>query len=117
MIFLRSTLREFTAAGIAVFLVLLVDHLHHAADPLPRLRRAAAASRPTRCSSCSVSPRWATFRCCCPHTLFLSVLLTMTRAYRDSEMVVWQSSGLGLAGLVQAGAAVRDADRAAGRRC
>jgi lipopolysaccharide export system permease protein len=29
-------------------------------------------------------------------TLFLSVLLTMTRAYRDSEMVIWQSSGLGL---------------------
>jgi len=29
-------------------------------------------------------------------TLFASVLLTVTRAYRDSEMVVWQSSGLGL---------------------
>ena len=29
-------------------------------------------------------------------TLYLAVLLTMTRAYRDSEMVVWQSSGLGL---------------------
>ena len=27
-------------------------------------------------------------------TLFLAILLTLTRAYRDSEMVVWQSSGL-----------------------
>src|SRR5262245_35961521 len=31
-------------------------------------------------------------------TGFLSVLLTMTRAYRDSEMVVWQTSGLSLIG-------------------
>src|SRR4029077_9458899 len=31
-------------------------------------------------------------------TLFGSVLLTVTRAYRDSEMVVWQGSGIGLFG-------------------
>ena len=29
-------------------------------------------------------------------SLFLSVLLTLTRSYRDSEMVVWFSSGVGL---------------------
>ena len=29
-------------------------------------------------------------------TIFLSVLLTLTRWYRDSEMVVWLSSGLGI---------------------
>lgn len=29
-------------------------------------------------------------------SLFLSVLLTLTRCYRDSEMVVWFSSGIGL---------------------
>jgi lipopolysaccharide export system permease protein len=29
-------------------------------------------------------------------SLFLSVLLTLTRIYRDSEMVVWFSSGIGL---------------------
>jgi lipopolysaccharide export system permease protein len=29
-------------------------------------------------------------------SLFLSVLLTLTRCYRDSEMVVWFSSGVGL---------------------
>src|SRR5262245_11621289 len=29
-------------------------------------------------------------------TLFLAVLIALTRAYRDSEMVVWHTSGLGL---------------------
>ncbi|MGE5522546.1 MAG: LPS export ABC transporter permease LptF, partial [Rhodospirillaceae bacterium] len=29
-------------------------------------------------------------------TLFIAVLMTLTRSYRDSEMVVWFSSGLGL---------------------
>ena len=29
-------------------------------------------------------------------SLFLSVLLTLTRSYRDSEMVVWFSSGMSL---------------------
>src|SRR5512147_1843117 len=29
-------------------------------------------------------------------SLFLSVLLTLTRSYRDSEMVVWFTSGIGL---------------------
>jgi lipopolysaccharide export system permease protein len=34
-------------------------------------------------------------------TLFLSVLLTLTRWHRDSEMVVWFTSGMGLAGWVR----------------
>ncbi len=29
-------------------------------------------------------------------TVFITILLAMTRIYRDSEMVVWQSSGVGL---------------------
>ena len=29
-------------------------------------------------------------------TLFIAVLMTLTRSYRDSEMIVWFSSGLGL---------------------
>ena len=31
-------------------------------------------------------------------SLFISILLTMSRCYRDSEMVVWFSSGVGLTG-------------------
>lgn len=34
-------------------------------------------------------------------TLFLSVLLTLNRSYRDSEMVVWFSSGLSLAAWIR----------------
>jgi lipopolysaccharide export system permease protein len=34
-------------------------------------------------------------------TLFLTVLLTLTRAHRDSEMVVWFSSGQGIAAWVR----------------
>lgn len=34
-------------------------------------------------------------------TLFLAVLLTLTRCYRDSEMVVWFSSGIGLSSWVR----------------
>lgn len=34
-------------------------------------------------------------------TLFLAVLLALTRCYRDSEMVVWFSSGVGLAAWVR----------------
>ena len=30
-------------------------------------------------------------------TLFITILLTLTRSYRDSEMVIWFSSGLSLA--------------------
>jgi len=34
-------------------------------------------------------------------TIFLAVLLTLTRWHRDSEMVVWFSSGLGIAGWIR----------------
>jgi len=34
-------------------------------------------------------------------TLFLSVLITLTRWYRDSEMVIWFSSGLSLGNLIK----------------
>jgi len=34
-------------------------------------------------------------------TLFLTVLITLTRWYKDSEMVIWFSSGLGLANLIK----------------
>ena len=95
MIFLRSTLREFSAAGIAVFLVLLVVVF---TTQLIRFLGFAAGGRiPADAvlillgfSALGYLPVLLS------GTLFGSVLLTVTRAYRDSEMVVWQSSGLGL---------------------
>jgi lipopolysaccharide export system permease protein len=37
-------------------------------------------------------------------TLFVAVLMTLSRWYRDSEMVVWLASGIPLTALDQAGA-------------
>jgi lipopolysaccharide export system permease protein len=34
-------------------------------------------------------------------TLFLTILITLTRWYKDSEMVIWFSSGLGLSNLIK----------------
>ncbi len=97
MIFLRATLREFTASGIAVLLVLiaitfttqLIRFLGFAAKGgipadavLTLLGFAALGYLPVLLSA----------------ALFLSVLLSMSRSYRDSEMVVWMSSGVALLG-------------------
>jgi len=97
MIFLRSTLREFSAAGIAVFLVLLVVVF---TTQLIRFLGFAASGRiPADAvlillgfSALGYLPVLLS------GTLFGSILLTVTRAYRDSEMVVWHSSGVGLIG-------------------
>ena len=106
MIFVRSTLREFTAVGIAVFLVLLVitfttqliRFLGFAAGGRHPHRRGA---RPARFLRARLPVGAAV------GDLVLSVLLSVTRAYRDSEMVVWQSSGARAARLVRSGAPVR----------
>jgi lipopolysaccharide export system permease protein len=34
-------------------------------------------------------------------TLFIAVLMTLTRTYRDSEMIVWFSAGMSLTGWVR----------------
>jgi lipopolysaccharide export system permease protein len=95
MIFVRSTLREFTAAGIGVFLVLLV--ITFTTQLIRLLGIAASGGLPTDAvlvllgfSALIYLPVLLSA------TLFLSVLLSLTRAYRDSEMVVWLSSGKGL---------------------
>ena len=48
-------------------------------------------------------------------TVFMSILLVLTRQYRDSEMLVWFSSGLPLT-LGAAGARIRPAVRGDHRR-
>ena len=97
MIFLRTTLREFTVNGIAVFVVLLAITFSSAL--IRYLGLAAGGSVPpdavlvllalSTLSSVSVL---------LSATVFLSVLLTLTRSYRDSEMVVWHGAGLGMLG-------------------
>jgi len=95
MIFLRSTLREFAAGGIAVFLVVIV--ITFTTLLIRFLGFAARGGIPTDAVLILLGfSALGYLSVLLSATLFLSVLLTMTRAYRDSEMVIWQGSGLGL---------------------
>ncbi|PWT72171.1 MAG: LPS export ABC transporter permease LptF [Proteobacteria bacterium] len=95
MIYLRTTLREFTAAGIAVFLVLLV--ITFTTQLIRFLGFAARGGIPTDAVLILLGfSALGYLSVLLSLALYGSVLLTLTRVYRDSEMVVWQSSGLGL---------------------
>jgi lipopolysaccharide export system permease protein len=95
MIFLRTTLRELTAAGVAVFIVLLAITF---TTQLIRMLGFAARGRIPADAVLTLMGFGALgyLSVLLSATLFLSVLLTLTRAYRDSEMAVWQSSGVSL---------------------
>jgi len=94
-IFRRALVREFAGMGLLVFSLLLgivvLSQLIRllgdavsgalAAEGVPALMGFAALNYLPVLLSLS---------------LFLSVLLTLSRSYRDSEMVVWFSSGIGL---------------------
>ncbi len=95
MIFQRSLLREFTATGIATFFVLLAITI-----TTQLIRFLGYAARGNISSDAVLTfLGFASLRYL-PHllsiTLFISVLITLTRSYRDSEMVVWFTSGQGL---------------------
>ena len=95
MIFQRSLLREFTATGIAALLVLLAITI-----TTQLIRFLGIAARGSISSDAVLTfLGFASLRFL-PHllsiTLFISVLMTLTRSYRDSEMVVWFTSGQGL---------------------
>ncbi|MBM3342236.1 MAG: LPS export ABC transporter permease LptF [Betaproteobacteria bacterium] len=95
MIFHRSVLRELTGNALAAFLVLLGIVL---ATQLVRLLALAAGGAITAASVTALLsfvivgylPTLLSL------TLFIAVLLTLSRAYRDSEMMVWFSGGLSL---------------------
>ena len=95
MIFQRSLLREFTTSGIATFFVLLAITI-----TTQLIRFLGFAARGSISSDAVLTfLGFASLRYL-PHllsiTLFISVLMTLTRSYRDSEMVVWFTSGQGL---------------------
>jgi len=94
-IFHRVLLREFWNTGIAVFTILAAIFIF---TQLIRLLGESASGMLTEdgvwalvgLGSLGYLPTLLSI------SLFLSVLLTLTRCYRDSEMVVWFSSGIGL---------------------
>jgi LPS export ABC transporter permease LptF len=95
MIFHRTLLREMTGTALATFLVLLGIVL---TTQLVRFLALAAGGSIT--SGSVVALLGFTLIGFLPTllslTLFIAVLMTLSRAYRDSEMVVWFSCGVGL---------------------
>jgi lipopolysaccharide export system permease protein len=100
MIFLRTLLREFANLAVAVFLSLFLIALTTRLIRL--LGHAAGGKIPSDAvvaflgfSALGVLPVLLSL------TLFISVLLALNRAWRDSEMVIWFNSGLSLAAWVR----------------
>jgi len=95
MIFQRSLLRELATVAVATFFVLLGIVI---TMQLVRLLGQAASGAITSTgvvallafSMINYLPVLLSL------TLFISVLMALTRSYRDSEMVVWFSCGMGL---------------------
>ena len=93
MIFQRSLLREFANIAVAVFLALFAIAL------TTRLIRLLGEAAGGKIPSDAVLAYLGFFSLgalpvLLSVTLFISVLLTLTRSYRDSEMVIWFNSGL-----------------------
>jgi lipopolysaccharide export system permease protein len=95
MIFQRTLLRELATAALATFVVLLGITL---STQLVRLLGQAASGVVT--SAAAVALLGLTLVSYLPVllslTLFIAVLMALTRSYRDSEMIVWFSSGMSL---------------------
>jgi len=96
MIFYRSLLRELAGLAVAVFLTLFLIALTTRLIRL--LGQAASGKLPSDAVvaflgffALNVLPVLLSL------TLFITVLLTLARMWRDSEMVIWFNSGLSLA--------------------
>ena len=95
MIFERSLVRELVNTASAIFIALLTIVLTIA---LVRVLGQAAAGQVDNGAVLALIMFAAlnNLPVLLQLSVFVTILLTMTRSYRDSEMVVWQSSGLGL---------------------
>jgi lipopolysaccharide export system permease protein len=95
MIFHRSLLREFANLAVAVFLTLFLIAVTTRLIRL--LGQAAGGKLPSDAViaflgffSLTILPVLLSL------TVFITVLLTLSRAWRDSEMVIWFNSGLAI---------------------
>lgn len=95
MIFHKALLRELATAALPIFLVLLGITL---TTQLVKLLGQAAAGAITSMGVLALLGFTVLnyLPVLLSLTLFIAVLMTLTRSYRDSEMIVWFSSGLGL---------------------
>jgi lipopolysaccharide export system permease protein len=94
-IFQRSLTREFTAVGSSVVVVLVAIMVVNAF--VTQLKRAASGSiEPEAVIALLGFLLVAYLPVILALALFVSVLLTLSRSYRDSEMPIWFSSGLSI---------------------
>lgn len=93
MLFRRSLIREMSALAAALFVALL---LLVATSQLIRFLGQAASGQLSADAVLAMLGFSALgyFPILLTLTLFISVLLTLTRAYRDSEMAIWFAAGL-----------------------
>ena len=116
MIFRRSLVREMTVTAVGLFLVLLGILFTNLV--LRLLARAAGGTSRRRASSrCSGFNALFYFNILLSVTVFVTVLLTLSRWYRDSEMIVWFTSGIGLDRLPAADPLVRGARSSSRSSC
>jgi lipopolysaccharide export system permease protein len=95
MIFRRTLLSEFATTAVGVFLVLVGITL--TTQFIRYLGQAAAGTLAVDAVLAMLSfSALGYFPVLLSLTLFISVLMTLTRSYRDSEMIVWFSSGMSL---------------------
>src|ERR1051325_7999017 len=93
MIFHRALLREFAALAGAVFMALFAIATQLIRPP----GKAAGGSIPTDAVIAFLGFfALGALPVLLSLTMFISVLLTLTRGWRDSEMVIWFASGLPL---------------------
>ncbi|GAB4115951.1 MAG: LPS export ABC transporter permease LptF [Sideroxydans sp.] len=94
-IFFRSLMHEFAATGLLVFSILLgivvfTQLIRFLGESVSGLLAVDGVLVMLGFSAMNYLPVLLSI------SLFLSILLTLSRCYRDSEMVVWFSSGIGL---------------------
>lgn len=95
MIFRRTLLREFASSALGTFLVLVGITL--TTQFIRYLGQAASGSLAVDAVLAMLGfSALSYFAVLLSLTLFISVLMTLTRSYRDSEMIVWFTSGMSL---------------------
>ena len=100
MIFRRSLVRELTATAVGLFLVLLAILFTNLVLRL-LARAAGGAVAPDGILALLGFNALFYFNILLSVALFLTVLLTLSRWYRDSEMIVWFTSGQSLVACLQ----------------
>jgi lipopolysaccharide export system permease protein len=95
MIFRRSLVRELTATAVGLFVILLGILFTNLVLKL-LARAAGGAVAPEGILALLGFGAMFYFNILLSVTVYLTVLLTLSRWYRDSEMIVWFTSGQGL---------------------